>query len=39
MAISEEAFVEPPGPKLFEVMEARIVALERRVAELESRTA
>ena len=34
---SKETFAEP-GPKLFEVMEARIAALERRVAELESRT-
>ena len=29
----------PPGPKLFEAMEARIAALERRVAELESKAA
>jgi hypothetical protein len=38
MPVSAEKYVEPkPGQKLFERMEARIVALERRVAELESR--
>ena len=35
---SEQASVaEPPTPKLFEVLESRILELERRVAELESR--
>jgi len=38
LPIPIEAYVEPaPGKKLFEVMESRIAALERRVAELESK--
>ena len=41
MSMQEEASVADalPPPKLFEVMEARLEALERRVAELESRAA
>jgi len=39
VTLSKEASAyDPAAPKLFEMMEARIVALEQRVAELESRT-